>query len=279
MTGRTARTSPAFVTALVLTLTAAGLNGLMVGLMALRLEQLLPGAFAGMGHFTEAHHRTHDLTFAVLFIPAVLGLLAQFRRPERNVAGMLMTLVPGAALLLVLAFAFAFAGNIRTLQPPWVIVTGGALLATALHPAGTAFFGSFRRPRLDSAMAALVVVAAVPLLVLTWTNISLQANVSDDHAAAGHYGFMAAFALATIGLALLASLHPHGWRLAAWTTGLLPALFGAASLAYPHATSSLSPVWALAAIAWGATFVAMALRADSATIPIRRPWARGRRDP
>lgn len=262
--GRTAHSSWGFVIAVVLTLAAAGFNGLMVALMALRLEELLPGAFARMGHFTQAHHRMHDLMFALLFVPAVLGLLAQFRRPERNIAGMLMTLVPGAALVLVLAFAFATGGNARTFQPPWVIVTGGALLATSLHPAGAAFSGSFRRARLDSAMAALVVVAAVPSLAFAWSNISLQANVSDDHAAAGHYGFMAAFALATIGLAVLASLHPHGWRLAAWTTGLLPALFGAASLAYPHATSSLAPAWALAAIAWGATFVAMALRAQSA---------------
>lgn len=273
--GRTTHTSWAFVIALALTLAAAGFNGLMVTLMALRLEELLPGALAGMGHFTEAHHRTHDLMFALLFIPAMLGLLAQFRRPERNIAGMLMSLVPGTALLLVLAVAFATAGNTRTFQPPWVIVTGGALLATSLHPAGTAFFGSFRRARLDSAMAALVVVAAGPLLAFAWINISLQANASDDHAAAGHYGFMAAFALATIALAVLACLHPHGWRLAAWTTGLLPVLFGAASLAYPHATSSLSLVWALAAIAWGATFLAMALHAKSAAHPVRLRQSRG----
>ena len=40
------RPSPWFVLALLLTLAAAAFNALMVGLMALRLESLLPGVFA-----------------------------------------------------------------------------------------------------------------------------------------------------------------------------------------------------------------------------------------
>ncbi len=253
-----ARTSPAFVGALALTLVAAGFNALMVGLMALRLDALLPGPFAQMGHFTDPHHRTHDLTFGFLFLPSVLGLLAQFRRPARNVAGMLMTLVPPAALLAVLVLTTVQGSNTRVLQPPWLIVLAGALLATALHPAGSDFFRSFRLSRLSWAMVVLVAVAAVALFPFAATNIGLQASVSDDHAAAGHYGFMAAFALATIGLGALASLRPDGWRLTAWTAGLLAALVGATSLIYPEATSSLALPWALAAITWGALFVAVA---------------------
>lgn len=254
----TARTSPAFVAALGLTLAAAGFNALMVALMALRLDALLPGSFAQMGHFTEHNHRTHDVTFGVLFIPPVLGLLAQFRRPARNVAGMVMTLVPPAALIAVLMFTFVQGSNMRVLQPPWLIVMAGALLATALHPTGSDFFRSFRLSRLNRAMLALVAVAAVALLPFAFTNIGLQAGVPDDHAAAGHYGFMAAFAFATLGLGVLASLRPDGWRLTALGTGLLPLLVGATSLAYPDATSSLELPWALAAMAWASLFVAVA---------------------
>jgi hypothetical protein len=257
-TSGTARTSPAFVVALGLTLAAAGFNALMVGLMALRLDALLPGPFAQMGHFTEPHHRVHDLTFGLLFLPSVLGLVAQFRRPAANVAGMLMTLVPPAALLAVLVLTVVQGGNTAVLQPPWMIVMAGALLATALHPAGSDFFRSFRLSRLNPALLALVAVAAVALLPFTSTNIGLQASVPDDHAAAGHYGFMAAFALATLGLGVLASLRPDGWRLTAWNAGLLPMLIGATSLIYPGAMSSLAPPWALAAITWAAVFVAAA---------------------
>lgn len=254
---RSARAAPAFAVMVTLTLAAAGFNGLMVALMALRLEALLPDPFAQMGHFTEAHHRTHDLTFALLFLPSILGLVAQYRRPARNIAGMLMTLIPPAALIVVL-LATLTAGNTRVLQPPWLIVGAGALLATALHPAGNDFSSAFRWSRLNWAMAALVAVAAAALIPLAVANIGLQAAVADDHAAAGHYGFIAALAVTTIGVGVLASLRPDGWRLPAWTAGLLPALLGATSIVYPQATSSLATPWAVAAIAWGTLFITVA---------------------
>src|ERR671918_1765964 len=99
-TGRSIRASPLFVLALLLTLVAAGFNGLMVFLMMLEVD--LPGAFGQMTHFQEAHHRIHDLTFGFIFIPAIVGTLAQFRRPLRNVAGQVMALIPTFSLTLVL---------------------------------------------------------------------------------------------------------------------------------------------------------------------------------
>lgn len=252
------RASPEFALAVLITLGLAGLYGLMVGLMALRLEPLLPGKFAQMAHFTLAHHRTHDLTFGFLFVPAVVGMLAQLRRPLKNVAAQLMALIPSLGLLLTLMLAFVLTNNTNVLQPPWVTVGVAALIAIVLHPTGRDLLRSFSVARIDRGMLTLVIIAAVPLLVFASINIGLQGTVTDDHAAMGHYGFMAAFAFAVIGIALLASLRPEGWRLAAWTAGLLPGLLGLASLAFPNATSSLGLVWALTAIAWGAGFVAAA---------------------
>lgn len=83
-------------------------------------------------------------------------------------------------------------------------------------------------------------------------------NVPDEHFVQGHYGFMAAFAFTVIGVGLLASVRPDGWRLTAWAAGLLSALLGVTSLVYPDASSSLDVAWALATIAWGAVFVAAA---------------------
>lgn len=254
--GRSLRASPLFGLALLLTLVAAGFNGLMVFLMMLEVD--LPGAFGQMTHFQEPHHRIHDLTFGFLFIPAIVGIIAQVRRPVENVAGQVMALTPTVSLLIVLLIS-ALAGNTRMLQPPWVTVAAAALIALGLHPAGGNFFRSFRASRANRMMAALVVVAAVPLLLFASTNLRLQVSVADDHAAAGHYGFMAAFGLTIIGVGLLASLRPDGWRLAAWVAGLLPALLGLVSLIYP-VTSGLSLPWALAAIAWGAGFVVTAER-------------------
>lgn len=133
-----------------------------------------------------------------------------------------------------------------------------ALVATILHPAGRHFFRSFRGECANRVMLGLVAVAAVPLLVRAATNIRLQGTVTDDHAGLGHYGFMAAFGFTVIGVGLLASLRPDGWRVTAWVAGLLPAMLGVTSMIYPEASSSLGLVWALAAIAWGAVFVAAA---------------------
>ncbi len=261
------RASPGFAVALLLTLVAAGFNGLMVGLMALRLDFLLPGPFARMAHFTELHHRVHDLTFAFLFVPAIVGIIAQLRRPSKNVAGMLMALIPSVGLLLTLLLTLVLTSNARVLQPPWVTVMVAALLAALLHPAERAFFRSFRVSRVNWVMLTLVVIAAVPLLGFSVTNIDLQGTVTDEHAAAGHYGFMAAFGFTVIGVGLLASLRPDGWRLSAWVAGLLPVLLGVTSVVYPDASSSLDLVWAVAAMAWGAAFVAAAELTKEAELP------------
>ena len=255
---RNLRASPGFVIALLITLAAAGFNALMVGLMVLRLDSLLPGPFEQMNHFTELHHRVHDLTFAFLFIPAVVGILAQFRRPSRNVAGQLMALIPSVGLLLTLLLTMLLGNNANVLQPPWVTVMAAAFTATMLHPAGRRFFRSFSLGRVNRILLALVTIAAVPLLIFAATNLDLQGAITDEHAAAGHYGFMAAFSFTVLGVGLLASLRPDGWRITAWVTGLLPALIGLASLLYPDATSRLDLPWALAAIVWGAVFVATA---------------------
>ena len=253
---RTLRTSSLFALAVLLTLAAAAFNGLMVSLMMLELD--LPGAFGQMTHFQEPQHRVHDLTFGFLFVPAVVGILAQLRRPSKNVANQLMALIPSVGLLLTLLLTLVLANNTRVLQPPWVTVGAAALIAMSLHPAGRDFFRSFSFSRVNPVMLALVIIAAVPLVVYASTNIGLQGTVADDHAAAGHYGFMAAFSFTVTGVGLLASLRPDGWRLTAWVTGLLPGLFGLTSLIYPDTSSSLGTVWAIAAMAWGVVFIAAA---------------------
>jgi putative effector of murein hydrolase LrgA (UPF0299 family) len=254
----TLRSAPWFALGLLIALAAAGFNGLMVAFMVLGLQAFLPGPFAQMGHFTEPHHRIHDLTFAFLFVPAIVGVLAQLRRPARNIAAMWTALVPSAALVLTLLLTLAVGGNVRVLQPPWLTVAAGALMATALHPAGGALSRAFRVSRLSWPLLVLTLIAAAPLLAFAAANVGLQSTAGDEHAAAGHYGFMAAFSFTVIGTGILASLRPVGWPVAAWLTGLLPALLGASSLIYPDASSSLPPLWALAAVAWGTGYLVAA---------------------
>jgi hypothetical protein len=249
------RASPVFALAVLIALAQAGLNALMVLLMSVAPE-LLPGPLSQMQHFTLLEHRIHDLTFGLLFVPGALGLLVQLGRPARSVAGMAMALTPWAGLLLAALLSGAFAQVI--LFNPSRVVAGLTLIAALLHPAGRQFFRSFAISRSDRAALAMVLVAAVPLLAFAWTNIGLQRNLAGPHAAMGHYGFMAAFAFTVMGVGVVAGLRPAGWRLSAWVAGLLPALLGAASLAYPFVDSSLGLGWALAAISWGVAFIARA---------------------
>jgi hypothetical protein len=252
------RAYPGFATALLITLLLAGVVGLMVFLM-----QLQPG-FMGMAHGTEPEHRTHDLTYGFLFITAVVGILAQLRRPSKNVAGMLMALIPWVGLLLA-----AVLSTDRTviLSSERLLVILGTVVAALLHPAERDFFRSFNIARINWLMLALVGIAAVPLIAFAATNIGLQRTVSDSHAGMGHYGFMAAFSFTVIGVGVLASLRADGWRLTAWVAGLLPALVGAIWAMNPDASSSLAPIWALAAFLWGIAFIATAELTKDSQLP------------
>lgn len=245
------RTAPLFALAVLLTLGVTGIIGLMVFLMV-----VLKHGFLGITHGTDPSHRVHDLTFGFLFGVTVMGLLAQLRRPWANVAGMLMALIPWGGLLLA-GILSADVYRVMVINPSR-LVAPATVITALLHPTGRAFFRSFSVSRVNWVMLALVIIASVPLLAFTIVNIRLQRTVPDDHAAMGHYGFMAAFGFTVIGVSLLASLRPDGWRLTAWVAGILPTLLGLISLAYPGNASSLSRAWALAAIAWGILFIVVA---------------------
>lgn len=219
-------------------------------------------------HFRQPHHRVHDLTFSFIFGTAVLGMLAQLRKPSENVAGQLMALIPWLALGLA---SLLSTSRIRFAPAP--ILAAFTLLAIILHPTGHTFFRSFRVSRVNWVMLALVIIAAVPLIAFASTNTGLQRTATNDHAALGHYGFMAAFSFTLIGVGVLGSLRPDGWRLAAWVAALLPVLLGLTSLVFPDVDSSLPLIWALAAIGWGVVFVAAAVFARAPQGP-RPPGSR-----
>src|SRR5688572_23985314 len=246
------RGSPVFSLVMLVTLGLVGFIGVVLlhpGLIGRVLGHDTAGHISQ--HFRQPHHRIHDLTFAFLFGTAVVGMLAQLRRPSENVAGQLIALIPWVALGLASVLS-----NTSIRFAPAPILGALTLLAMILHPTGRNFFRSFSVSRVNRVMLALVIITAVPLVAFAVTNIGLQRTATNDHAALGHYGFMAAFSFTIVGVGLLASLRPDGWRLTAWVAVLLPVLFGLASLLFPDVDSSLHLLWALAAIGWGVAFVA-----------------------
>jgi hypothetical protein len=257
---RSFRASPGFSLAVLITLGLAGVIGLMTLLMSVL------GGFLGMAHFTEPQHRVHDLTYGFLFTTAVVGLLAQLLRPSRNIAGMLMALIPWVGLLLAAALS-AEPGVIRSAER--MLVAAGTVTAAVLHPARRDLFRSLRVSRVSPVMLGLIIIAAVPLLAYASTNLGLQGTATNEHAGMGHYGFMAAFSFTVIGVGLVASLRPPGWWLAAWVAGILPALLGIASVLFSDVDSSLDLAWALAAIVWGVVFIGTSLLVKRAEVRTR----------
>lgn len=265
---RTLRTWPIFGFYIASTLVVATI----IGLITVNVIDL------GMQHFGEASHRAHDVAYGALFATLVLGVVVQLRRPQSNVAGVVMAQIPGAALLL---FA-ALAGDVERIfgRNPLRYAAAVAVVAALLHPSGRALFRSFRVGSVSWPMLAATGVAAVPLLAFASSNLRLQRGVEDVHMFMGHYAFMAALALAIVSVGVLASLRPVGWRLPAGVAGLLAALLGVISLVYPVATSSLTTGWAVAAVAWAIAFLAVATRTDSLTTPSKGVRATDeRRDP
>ena len=245
-TTRTLRASPILAFYTLSTLVVAGL----IGLITFDVIDL------GMTHFGQSAHRTHDVTYGLLFTTLVVGVLAQLWRPHRRVAGMVMALLPVGALLL----AGVLANDVDAVFEfnPLRYAAALAAVAALVHPTGRTFFRSFNIARVSRPLVALVAVAAIPLLGYASTNIDRQQTVTDAHRFTGHYGFMAAFSFTVIAVGLLASLRLDGWRLPAWVAGLLPITVGMTSILYPDAASSLDTAWALAAITWGIAFAATA---------------------
>jgi hypothetical protein len=245
---RSLRASPVFAFYELVVLVVAGI----IAVITFKPEWL---GLEGFGHFGDPEHRVHDFTYGFIFTTAIVGILTQLRRPAKNVAGMVMALIPWSAFGLAALLSgddFVFRSTER------ITVAYVVVIVALLHPAGRNFFRSFRVLRINWVMLALVGIAAVPLSAYASTNIRLQDTVQDLHAGLGHYGFMAAFSFTVIGVGVLASLRPEGWRLTAWVAGLLPVLLGVTSVAYRDESSSFEVGWALAAIAWGAVFVAAA---------------------
>jgi hypothetical protein len=251
----TLRSSPVFAFFLLLALAGGGYLGLVTFLMNV-YPDVLPAALAQMSHFGTETHRVHDVAYGSIFAVGVVGLFVQLRRPTNNIAAMVMAVVPWAALLLAAVLSDSYTAVVG--RNPWYPIAVTVVFAALLHPAGRDFFRSFRFSRANWVLLALVGVAVVPLVSFASTNLQLQQGTADAHTPMGHYGFMAASSYSILALGLLASLRPAGWRLTAWAAGLLPAVLGISSWLYPDVVSGLDLLWALAAVVWGAAFIAAA---------------------
>lgn len=238
---------------------------------------LVTSWFGGFGLlepvFYDIAHRLHEFAAAMMLWPLVVGLLAQFRAPKRHVSGILMALWSVLSVLLGIALTGGW-----ELTPIVAFLGVPTLVATLLHPAGRELLSAFSPARLDTLTLALVVIAALPLLAMAANQVGLQTGaieLAHDHAAAGHdaevhqahidhhhFMFVSAFIISAIGVGLLTSFRPPGWRLSAWLVGAMVGVFGLAGILAPSAASNPGVLWNLGAVVWAVGFVVVAERTD-----------------
>lgn len=223
--------------------------GLMAGILA----------YAFTGWFSAAElgvHQLHETLASALFWSLIGGMAFTVVRPTTTIGALRQTLFMLAAFLLLLlaSFSEALMGPLAMMSILFVLT----VVTAALHPARHEVLRL--RNGVQPWLLALTAVAAVPLLpyALNQLQIQIGASAGDPHAEVGHWMIMSAYGVAVVLYGLLASLRSAGWRVPAWSAGILAILFGAASILLPTQASSVGATWGAAAVVWGALFVAAA---------------------
>lgn len=223
--------------------------GLMAGILAYAFTGWFQAAELGI-------HQLHETLASAFFWSLIAGMLFTVVRPAQTIGALRQTLAMLAAFLLLLLAGFS-----DNLMGPLVMMSILFVLAVAtaaLHPARHKILR--REGRLQPLLLGLAAVAAIPLLsyALNQLQIQIGSNPADAHAEVGHWMIMSAYGVAIVLYGLLASLRSPGWRVPAWSAGILAVLFGLASILMPAQASSVGATWGAAAIVWGVLFVAAA---------------------
>jgi membrane-bound metal-dependent hydrolase YbcI (DUF457 family) len=235
-------------------LRTAGFALAVLGLLALNLAMTPPAVLtaAATGWVQDlGSHQVHDMTVAAgLWIALVVPLVLLLYRPRERVNTVLapLSIAVPTAVLAFLAGSFLF--------PGFAVASGLALAAVVLHPAGRSVVQFDRVASADRRAAALLTVAAVPLVAYAGLELARQLGPVDDHVLFVHYGAMANAALFVVLMGGLAVVRRRDWRFAAWSAGLIAAFLGLASVAYPASDSSLGTVGGALLALWAVAFVA-----------------------
>jgi hypothetical protein len=229
---------------------------LLVGLMFIGVTVVTIGTWLADPSRGETNPVVDLCFFALGGVLIGAGLVIQLRAPERHVAG----LQQGVIGLLALAVAGLLGDRV---EPLWggVILLGATSIAVGLHPARGALLRA--GAGLSAPLATLALLAAIPAIQHAERMLELarQAGPScfmGQCARGDRFAEMAAVAIATVLVALLASARTGGWRVSAWSAGVAAAILGMASIALPDVTGSVGWAWGALAAIWGVLVVSAA---------------------
>ncbi len=217
------------------------------------LNLLVIGWFAD---FEDAiSHRVHEVVFGAMFAMVFVGVVAQVRHPERNVAGFLQSTGVLAAFAIIVSASTGFEG------PVLAYVLPPALLL-AVHPDP----GAVVRPavRFHRGLALVGAGALVPMAVVAVEHFQKALDRVQGHES--HWGAVTAFAIAVLVSSVIVTFRPAGWKAVARTTAGAVTAYAVVSLAFRFDASALDPVAAVVSLLWSAVLVAATFVVDRAAV-------------
>ena len=222
--------------------------GVALGIGTFALVGLVSAWFVGG---EREIHRVHDLAWGALGgLLLALPMILQGWSPERRVALMQQIVLASVAVTV----AGLLSDNLIML-----VTLAIAALLIWLHPARGSLLA---RGPLHPGLAALAVVAAVPLVVyaLGQTEIARACPPGDidPHCQELHWTMMSALALGIPLVGLGAALRAPGWRMVARIVAGAALVLGLASLVFPEHVSALDTAWAAVTIAGALAYAGMA---------------------
>jgi len=201
---------------------------------------------------------------ALAGIIITIGILTQLRSPERRIAGVQQAVLGGLAFLITALIG----GRQEPLQESLIFLAALALLVI-LHPAREEFFK--RGPGPTASLAAVAIVGAVPASIYAgFMLVQAREFIGPPHHA-DRFAEMAATAIATVAVGLLASLRTPGWRISAWSAGAAAIVVGMASVVFPDAPGAVGRIWGTLAAGAGVVFILLASVSSGA-----RYWSHGK---
>lgn len=189
-------------------------------------------------------------------------LFAQLRRPQRRVAAMLQGWLGWIAAVLVLAVTGG-------LEPIDFVVLAIFTLLAVLHPARREML---RRPSFDRWQVGILAVGVIPWMVRAVVGIG-DARDADglpdvgDTAAHMVASNVSIAVVAMLIAGLLGASDHSSWKLPAWTAGLSSVLLGVHALVFHDQAAAIAAPWAVAAIGWGAVYLAATVNRARRTTP------------
>jgi hypothetical protein len=187
-------------------------------------------------------HLFHLLSHALFAWLLLISLAAQLRHPGRQFAAAAFAL----AAMVTYSLGTLVSGVFDPLEVAAIVLLAGVLW---LSPARE--YAQITPLRRRTLIASIPILTAGALVVVGEVGRQISGSTTDQHAAFGHYGLLAAMAAIVVLASLIGSTSLMGRRLMAWLTVGSLVYLAVASMLFTNQVSSLGLSGGVVALAMG----------------------------